>query len=150
MTLIYFLIIAIVVAHLQYLIDFIDQKESNEDKTILQKISPETKSMLRKVLWLLILCVLAFATGYYTSQDKMDKVLTTNLQIFNDSIKVSKLRQDSLVLYIKALEERKQQIIYKTKTIVKEYEKNIDDYNLLDTNERVSYLSKWLSENDKR
>jgi hypothetical protein len=115
-----------------------------------KKISPETKSMLRKVLWLLILCVLAFATGYYTSQDKMDKVLTTNLQIFNDSIKVSKLRQDSLVLYIKALEERKQQIIYKTKTIVKEYEKNIDDYNLLDTNERVSYLSKWLSENDKR
>ena len=68
-----------------------------------KKISPETKSMLRKVLWLLILCVLAFATGYY-----------------------------------------------KTKTIVKEYEKNIDDYNLLDTNERVSYLSKWLSENDKR
>ena len=115
-----------------------------------KKISPETKSMLRKVLWLLILCVLAFATGYYTSQDKMDKVLTTNLQIFNDSIKVSKLRQDSLVLYIKAFEERKQQIIYKTKTIVKEYEKNIDDYNLLDTNERVSYLSKWLSENDKR
>ena len=115
-----------------------------------KKISPETKSMLRKVLWLLILCVLAFATGYYTSQDKMDKVLNTNLQIFNDSIKVSKLRQDSLVLYIKALEERKQQIIYKTKTIVKEYEKNIDDYNLLDTNERVSYLSKWLSENDKR
>ena len=90
--------------------------------------------------------------GFYNrlSQDKMDKVLTTNLQIFNDSIKVSKLRQDSLVLYIKALEERKQQIIYKTKTIVKEYEKNIDDYNLLDTNERVSYLSKWLSENDKR
>jgi len=115
-----------------------------------KNIDPETKSMLRKVLWLLILCVLAFATGYYTSQDKMDKVLTTNLQIFNDSIKVSKLRQDSLVLYIKALEERKQQIIYKTKTIVKEYEKNIDDYNLLDTNERVSYLSKWLSENDKR
>ena len=115
-----------------------------------KKISPETKSMLRKVLWLLILCLLAFGTGYYTSQDKMDKVLTTNLQIFNDSIKVSKLRQDSLVLYIKALEERKQQIIYKTKTIVKEYEKNIDDYNLLDTNERVSYLSKWLSENDKR
>jgi hypothetical protein len=113
-----------------------------------KKISPETKSMLRKVLWLLILCVLAFATGYYTSQDKMDKVLTTNLQIFNDSIKVSKLRQDSLVLYIKALEERKQQIIYKTKTIVKEYEKNIADYNSLDTNERVSYLSKWLSEND--
>ena len=93
-----------------------------------KKISPETKSMLRKVLWLLILCVLAFATGYYASQDKMDKVLTTNLQIFNDSIKVSKLRQDSLVLYIKALEERKQQIIYKTKTIVKEYEKNIDDF----------------------
>ena len=115
-----------------------------------KKISPETKSMLRKVLWLFILCLLAFGTGYYTSQDKMDKVLTTNLQIFNDSIKVSKLRQDSLVLYIKALEERKQQIIYKTKTIVKEYEKNIDDYNLLDTNERVSYLSKWLSENDKR
>ena len=115
-----------------------------------KNIDPETKSMLRKVLWLLILCLLAFGTGYYTSQDKMDKVLTTNLQIFNDSIKVSKLRQDSLVLYIKALEERKQQIIYKTKTIVKEYEKNIDDYNLLDTNERVSYLSKWLSENDKR
>lgn len=115
-----------------------------------KNIDPETKAMWRKVLWLLILCVLAFATGYYTSQDKMDKVLTTNLQIFNDSIKVSKLRQDSLVLYIKALEERKQQIIYKTKTIVKEYEKNIDDYNLLDTNERVSYLSKWLSENDKR
>jgi|VirMetMinimDraft_7_1064189.scaffolds.fasta_scaffold22730_4 hypothetical protein len=115
-----------------------------------KNIDPETKAMWRKVLWLLILCLLAFGTGYYTSQDKMDKVLTTNLQIFNDSIKVSKLRQDSLVLYIKALEERKQQIIYKTKTIVKEYEKNIDDYNLLDTNERVSYLSKWLSENDKR
>lgn len=115
-----------------------------------KNIDPETKSMWRKVLWLFILCLLAFTTGYYTSQDKMDKVLTTNLQIFNDSIKVSKLRQDSLVLYIKALEERKQQIIYKTKTIVKEYEKNIDDYNLLDTNERVSYLSKWLSENDKR
>jgi len=115
-----------------------------------KNIDPETKAMWRKVLWLLILCLLAFGTGYYTAQDKMDKVLTTNLQIFNDSIKVSKLRQDSLVLYIKALEERKQQIIYKTKTIVKEYEKNIDDYNLLDTNERVSYLSKWLSENDKR
>ena len=115
-----------------------------------KNIDPETKAMWRKVLWLFILCLLAFGTGYYTSQDKMDKVLTTNLQIFNDSIKVSKLRQDSLVLYIKALEERKQQIIYKTKTIVKEYEKNIDDYNLLDTNERVSYLSKWLSENDKR
>ena len=115
-----------------------------------KNIDPETKALWRKVLWLLILCLLAFGTGYYTSQDKMDKVLTTNLQIFNDSIKVSKLRQDSLVLYIKALEERKQQIIYKTKTIVKEYEKNIDDYNLLDTNERVSYLSKWLSENDKR
>ena len=115
-----------------------------------KNIDPETKAMWRKVLWLLILCLLAFTTGYYTSQDKMYKVLTTNLQIFNDSIKVSKLRQDSLVLYIKALEERKQQIIYKTKTIVTEYEKNIDDYNLLDTNERVSYLSKWLSENDKR
>ena len=115
-----------------------------------KNMKPENKDNMRRLLWLLILCALAFATGYYTSQDKMDKVLTTNLQIFNDSIKVSKLRQDSLVLYIKALEERKQQIIYKTKTIVKEYEKNIDDYNLLDTNERVSYLSKWLSENDKR
>ena len=115
-----------------------------------KNMKPENKDNMRRLLWLFILCLLAFGTGYYTSQDKMDKVLTTNLQIFNDSIKVSKLRQDSLVLYIKALEERKQQIIYKTKTIVKEYEKNIDDYNLLDTNERVSYLSKWLSENDKR
>ena len=115
-----------------------------------KNMKPENKDNMRRLLWLFLLCLLAFGTGYYTSQDKMDKVLTTNLQIFNDSIKVSKLRQDSLVLYIKALEERKQQIIYKTKTIVKEYEKNIDDYNLLDTNERVSYLSKWLSENDKR
>ena len=115
-----------------------------------KNMKPENKDNMRRLLWLFLLCLLAFGTGYYTAQDKMDKVLTTNLQIFNDSIKVSKLRQDSLVLYIKALEERKQQIIYKTKTIVKEYEKNIDDYNLLDTNERVSYLSKWLSENDKR
>jgi len=115
---------------------------------IFKNISSDTKAMLRKLLWLLILCILAFVTGYYTSQEKMDKIVTTNLQIFNDSIKISKLRQDSLVLYIEALEDRKQQIIYKTKTIVKEYEKNIADYNSLDTNERVSYLSKWLSEND--
>ena len=38
-----------------------------------KNIDPETKAMWRKVLWLLILCLLAFTTGYYTARETNPK-----------------------------------------------------------------------------
>jgi len=109
-----------------------------------KNIDPETKAMWRKVLWLLILCLLAFGTGYYTARETNPKPISYPAYVDQSSI-------DSLVHIIDSLKIRVQKIPeYRVKekviTITVYEQQKVNLFNALDTHARVQVFAKWIED----
>ena len=109
-----------------------------------KNIDPETKAMWRKVLWLLILCLLAFGTGYYTARETNPKPISYPAYVDQSSI-------DSLVHIIDSLKIRVQKIPeYRVKekvvTVTVYEQQKVNLFNALDTHSRVQVFAKWIED----
>ena len=109
-----------------------------------KNIDPETKAMWRKVLWLFILCLLAFTTGYYTARETNPKPVAYPEYVNQSSI-------DSLVHIIDSLKIRVQKIPeYRVKekvvTVTVYEQQKVNLFNALDTHSRVQVFAKWIED----
>ena len=109
-----------------------------------KNMKPENKDNIRRLLWLFLLCLLAFGTGYYTARQTNPKPLSYPVYVDQSSI-------DSLVHIIDSLKVRVQKIPeYRTKekvvTITVYEQQKVNLFNALDTHSRVQVFAKWIED----
>ena len=109
-----------------------------------KNMKPENKDNMRRLLWLFLLCLLAFGTGYYTARETNPKPVAYPEYVNQSSI-------DSLVHIIDSLKIRVQKIPeYRVKekvvTITVYEQQKVNLFNALDTNARVQVFARWIED----
>ena len=109
-----------------------------------KNMKPENKDNMRRLLWLFLLCLLAFGTGYYTARETNPKPISYPAYVDQSSI-------DSLVHIIDSLKIRVQKIPeYRVKekvvTITVYEQQKVNLFNALDTHSRVQVFAKWIED----
>ena len=109
-----------------------------------KNMKPENKDNMRRLLWLFILCLLAFTTGYYTARETNPKPVSYPEYVNQSSL-------DSLVHIIDSLKVRVQKIPeYRVKekvvTITVYEQQKVNLFNDLDTHSRVQVFAKWIED----
>ena len=109
-----------------------------------KNMKPENKDNIRRLLWLFLLCLLAFGTGYYTARETNPKPISYPAYVDQSSI-------DSLVHIIDSLKVRVQKIPeYRVKekvvTITVYEQQKVNLFNALDTHSRVQVFAKWIED----
>ena len=109
-----------------------------------KNMKPENKDNMRRLLWLFLLCLLAFGTGYYTARETNPKPISYPAYVNQSSL-------DSLVHIIDSLKIRVQKIPeYRVKekvvTVTVYEQQKVNLFNDLDTHSRVQVFAKWIED----